>query len=123
MRPQGVQNQQQLFQMVQQQQHVGKLSGGAHLAKGLVRRDAPPQNNSRNNSSAVLNISTASDINIYNNSFILNTTGKKLPQTMNQSRSTSSSKRNLPATKNQQFHHQHMDAKNAGGQAFIQAPA
>jgi hypothetical protein len=36
-----------------------------------------------------LNISTASDINIYNNSFILNTSAKKLPQSQNQSRSNS----------------------------------
>lgn len=35
--------------------------------------------NNRNNSQAILNISTASDINIYNNSFIMNKSSKKLP--------------------------------------------
>jgi hypothetical protein len=37
------------------------------------------ENKNRNNSSAILNISTAQDINIYNNSFILNPTIKKQP--------------------------------------------
>jgi hypothetical protein len=38
------------------------------------------EDQTKGGSQAILNISTASDINIYNNSFILTTSGKKLPQ-------------------------------------------
>ena len=54
-----------------------------------------------NSQQAILNINTASDINIYNNSFIVNTSSKKQSQSQTQSRS-SSLKRNqqLPANLN-----------------------
>lgn len=44
---------------------------------------------SANGGGAILNINTASDINIYNNSFIVNTATKKQSHSQNGSRSNS----------------------------------
>lgn len=51
---------------------------------------------SGNGSQAILNINTASDINIYNNSFIVNTTSKKLSHSQGQSRSNSLKRNQQP---------------------------